>query len=65
MYIEKCLKNIRCDTAGCHQLAKFNINTSSYKGSICLCDDCFNKLSTAIQKIKKTELTKIKQKGEI
>ena len=59
MFVEECLKNIRCDIANCHKLAKFNINTSSYKGNICLCQDCFNTLLTAMKKLdKKTKQIK-------
>jgi len=61
MYIEKCPKNIRCDTLNCHEFAIFNINTNGYKKNLCLCEKCFNELSKNIQNIKK----QIKQeKGE-
>ncbi|MBR2909759.1 MAG: hypothetical protein IKC11_05400 [Clostridia bacterium] len=53
MLIEKTLKNIRCDTASCHKMAMFNINTSSYKGSIYLCEECFKNLYNLMLKIKK------------
>ena len=61
MYIEKCPKNIRCDTLNCHAFATFNINTNGYKKNLCLCEKCFNELYKNIQNIKK----QIKQeKGE-
>ncbi|MBQ3158704.1 MAG: hypothetical protein IJB98_03320 [Clostridia bacterium] len=62
MLIEKCLKNIRCDTGACHQMAKFNINTSSYKGSIYLCEKCFKELYNLMLKMKK-EYTSKETKG--
>lgn len=53
MQIEKCPKNVRCDTANCHQFATFNIDTSGHKRNICLCEQCFNSLFKAMQTIKK------------
>ena len=52
MEIAECLRNVRCDKISCHKLAKYNLNISSYKGSICLCEECFNHLFLAINKIK-------------
>jgi len=54
MKIDLCPHNIRCDTAGCFSYAKYNINTASYKGSICLCDKCLNELHQSINQIKKS-----------
>ena len=62
MKIEKSLKNVRCDTANCHQFSLFNINTNGYKKNLCLCESCFKQLYSEMQKAKK-ELT-IKQNGE-
>jgi len=53
MHIEKCLANIRCDTANCHKFSKYNINTNGYKKNICLCECCFNELYSQMQSIKK------------
>ena len=65
MYIEECLRNLKCDTAGCHSNAKYNINTSGYKGNLCLCEKCFNNLYDNVNKIKKSQTSKlIKNKGE-
>lgn len=64
MQIEECLKNVRCDKISCHKMAKYNLNLSSYKGSTCLCEDCFNLLFEAMQKIKKpTQKQKTTTKG--
>lgn len=64
MFIQESLKNIRCDTISCHKLAQYNICTSSYKGNIYMCDDCFNKLHSAIQSIKKEKTNKKKKEKE-
>ena len=53
MQIEHCLKNIRCDTANCHEFASFNINTNGYKKNIYLCEKCFTTLYSEMQKIKR------------
>ena len=59
MHIEECLKNIRCDTANCHNFATYNINTNGYKKNICLCENCFNSLYSEMQKLKRK---KVKEK---
>jgi len=61
MYVDECPKNVRCDTANCHEFAKYNINTNGYKKNICLCENCFNSLLTAMQKIKKNNKKNIKE----
>ena len=65
MHIAETLKNVRCDTVGCHKIAKYNLDTNSYKGSTCLCLECFNNLYKAMQLIKKsTTLKQTKEKGD-
>lgn len=53
MFVEKCPKNVRCDTGNCHNFANFNINTNGYKKNICLCEKCFNELYLSMQKCKR------------
>lgn len=52
MFISNSLKNIRCDTANCNKFSSFVINTSGYKGSLCLCEDCFDDLLNQMKKFK-------------
>ncbi len=60
MTVEKCPKNVRCDTANCHTFATYNINTNGYKKNICLCDNCFNQLYLSMQKAKRNNSKKLK-----
>ena len=55
MQIEESQKNVRCDSANCHNFATFNINTNGYKQNIYICEECFQKLFDSIQKIKKIQ----------
>lgn len=63
MSVERCLRNVRCDTGNCRNFASYNINTSGYKGNLCLCEECFNALLTSMQKAKKIANSN-KSKGE-
>lgn len=58
MFIDFCLNNVRCDTGNCHNFAYVCVNTSGYKGNICLCKKCFNQLTNEVSKIKKIDKSK-------
>ncbi len=60
MNIQSCPQNIRCDCINCNKLAKYSIDTSSYKGNINLCEECFTNLYNAMMKMKK-EITKLNE----
>ena len=62
MNIQTCPKNIRCDSISCNKLTAYSVNTSSYKGGINLCEDCFNRLYKLLQEMKKqiTKTTEVK-----
>ena len=54
MKADTCLKNVRCDCGGCKNFAITTLDTHGYKGSICLCKDCFLNLYKDLTKIKRT-----------
>lgn len=58
MKLDRCLNNVRCDSGGCKKFAICTIDTNGYKGSICLCRECFNALFKDAQKLKKSETIK-------
>ena len=60
MKIQSCPQNIRCDCISCNKFAKYSIDTSSYKGNLNLCEECFKKLLDAAMQMKK-EITKINE----
>ena len=49
MKVELCLKNVRCDGKTCHDLAYVSIHTDTYKGCVCLCKNCFDKLTKEVK----------------
>ena len=55
MKVELCLKNVRCDGRTCHDLAYVSIHNDGYKGSFCLCKNCFDKFVKEIKNFTKTQ----------
>lgn len=54
MKIDECLNNVRCYTANCNKMAKYNIDTNGFKGNLCFCKNCFEELSKLILQINKS-----------
>ncbi len=53
MEIYECKHKVKCDFAGCHNVAKFTfVKKSILRRDICLCEECVNELYDAVTKIK-------------
>ena len=50
MNIDKCENNVRCHVAGCNKIAICNIDTNGFKGNLCLCKECLEKLEKLLKK---------------
>lgn len=50
MRVDGSLPNVRCMKAGCSNFASVTIDLAGFKGSIALCNECFNNLYNEMKK---------------